>query len=257
MIPGAVNFDPNATESDGSCIFLTKIGNTCYAFQEFDPTSLEDFSFTLSYALEGDNWVFFHDYLPDFYFHTRQKLHNIVKRPGFDQNSYIHTHNTGPMGQYHDGTKKSFFIDLVFKSGEEMTLNSVSWVTEVVNRVNKLNEEFTTLSHISIWNAWQHTGRISLAQVFDSLEVKNVRRTQSQWHFNDFRDLVVTRGSQILMDIFNNFAVQPTAIDSNLPWYEKKLLEDKYFVVRLEFDNSQDKVVFLHDANADVTKSTR
>lgn len=246
----AVNYDPAATEDDGSCIYLAKIGGICYAFQDVNPNTVVDKSFTLSYALENENWVFFHDYIPDFYFHTREKLHTI-------KNSKIYTHNSGPVGKYYDNDPKSFYIDMVFKSEDEMTLNAISWVTEVMDRLTETNEEFSTLSHITIWNAYQCTGRIPLSQVFESLEVKNVRRTQSEWNFNDFRDIVATRGAKVVGDIFSNFAVNTAALDANLPWYEKKLMEDQYFIIRLEFDNTQDKVVLLHNVDADVTRSTR
>lgn len=249
----AVNYDPAATTDDGSCIYLHKVGGVCYAFQDVAPNTIIDRSFTLSYALEGDNWVFFHDYIPDFYFHTREKLHTI-------KGSKVYTHNSGPSGQYYEtgaGAKKPFFIDVVFRSQEEMILNSINWVTEVVDRTTKANEEFGTLSHITIWNAWQCTGRIPLAQVFEALEMKNIRRTQSQWNFNDFRDLVSVRGVSVVGEIFEDFAVNTEALNPDLPWYEKKLLEDQYFVVRFEFDNSQDKVVLLHSVDADVTKSGR
>lgn len=246
----AVNYNPAATTDDGSCIYLTKVAGVCYAFQDLAPANLQDKSFTLSYALEGDNWVFFHDYIPDFYFHTREKLHTV-------KNSKLYTHNAGPAGKYYGASPSSFFIDMVFRSEEEMTLNSINWVTEVMDRTTKKNEEFKTLTHITIWNAWQNTGRIPLSQVFETLEVKNLRKTKSEWNFNDFRDLIADRSQDVVLDLFNNFAVNTAAMDPNMPWYEKKLIEDQYFIVRLEFDNIEDKVVFLHDANADVTKSTR
>lgn len=245
----AVNFNPAATTDDGSCIYLSKIGGVCYAFQDVAIEAVLDRSFTLSYAIEQDNWVFFHDYIPDFYFHTREKLHTV-------KNSKIYTHNSGPMGKYFD-PPKPFFVDMVFRSEDEMTLNAISWVTEVFDNVLKTNEEFSTLTHITIWNAWQCTGRISLAQVFEALEVKNTRKTQSEWNFNDFRDIVAQRGSSVVGDLFQNFAVNTNALDPNQPWYDKKLLEDQYFIVRFEFDNSQDKTVLLHNVDADVTRSVR
>lgn len=251
--PAAVNYDETKSIDDGSCIYLTKVDGVCYAFQDYG--GVTDKSFTLSYALEGDNWVFFHDYIPDFYFHTREKLHPV-------KSSKIYTALAGPAGQYlpdADGVlrKKPFFIDVIFRSAEEMILNSTSWITEVIDRLAGTNEEFSTLTHITIWNAWQCSSRIPLASVFEALEVENVRKTQSKWSFNEFRDLVATRGATVVGDLFSNFAVNTAALDPGMPWYEKKLMEDNYFVIRFEFDNSADKVVLLHSVDADVTKSMR
>lgn len=248
--PSAINYNPLATEDDGSCIYLHKIDGVCHAFQ--DAPQIEDRSFTLSYALEGDNWVFFHDYIPDYYFSTREKLHSV-------KNNRLWTHNSGPAGQYYNSTTPSpFFVDMVFRGEDEMTLNSISWITEVFDRVTKANEEFKTLSHVTIWNSWQCTGRIPIAQIFDTLEMKNVRKTQSEWNLNEFRDLVAVRGAKVVGDLFQNFAVNTAALDADMSWYDQKLLEDRYFIVRLEFDNKDqnaDKVVLLHSAEVDANKS--
>lgn len=247
--PAAANYSPSASPDDGSCIYLEKVGDTCYYFQDAPLESVEDKSFTLSYSIDQDNWVFFHSYVPDFYFSTRQKLHTL-------HTNSIYTHNTGAVGKYY-GSPASFFIDVVFATGDEAILNSLSWVTEVINRSTQINEEFSTLTHISIWNSWQHTGRIPLTSVFATLDTTNTRKLQSKWNFDDFRDIVKTRGNAFLGDIFQNFAVDNTQLDANLPWYEKKLLEDNHFIVRLEFDNAADKDVILHSAEADIDKSAR
>lgn len=247
--PRAVNYDSEADESTPTCIYVDNVGGTCYGFQELDPEDITDKSLTLSFGVEGDNWIFFHDYIPDFYFSTRDKLHTLMS-------GKVYTHNSGEPGKYY-GETKPFFVDMVFKLGQEGVLNSLKWVTEVFDRVTENNEEFSTLSHITIWNSWQTTGRIPLSSVFATLETNNVAKSRSEWNFNDFRDLVATRGTKFIGDLFDNFAVDPNALNPNLPWYEQKLLEDEYFIVRLEFDNSANKDVILHDVDIDVTKSYR
>ena len=59
------------------------------------------------------------------------------------------------------------------------------------------------------------------------------------------------------MDIFKNYTIIPGTEDYNKPWYEKELLEDKYFTVRFEFDNLSQKQIILHDVSAQVIKSDR
>jgi hypothetical protein len=248
--PAAKNFNPSATEDDGSCVYLEKVGDVCYYFEDVPAEQIEDKSFTLSYSLDTNNWVFFHSYVPDFYFSTRQKLHTIKGRSIFQ-------HNSGAPGKYYSQEAQPFFIDVVFNFGDDAILNSLSWVTEVINRSTQINEEFSTITHISIWNQWQHTGRIAISSIFNTLEVSNARKTKSQWSFNEFRDIVRDSGTAFIGDIFSKFAVDSAKLDQNLPWYEKKLLQDDHFIIRLEFDNSENKDVILHDIKPDVTRSVR
>lgn len=246
--PAAANYDPEATGDDGSCIYVNKVGEVCYAFEDVDVEDITEKSFTLSWAVEGDNWVFFHDYIPDFYFSTREQLYTL-------KDSDIWKHNLGPHGKYYGSTPKSFFIDIVFNSSEEMTVNSVNWLTEAFTTAGVI-EENTTITHITMWNSYQCTGRIALS-AYLPLSLTGTRKTVSEFSFNEFRDILKVRGGAFLADIFNDYAVDTTKIDTNLPWYDKRLIEDKYVIVRLEFDNSTDKSLSLHASDIDANQSVR
>lgn len=247
--PAAVNYNPQATSDDGSCLYLDKIGGVCYAFQDLPTGLIEDQSWTLSWSVEMDNWVFFHDYVPDFYVLTRDKLFALG-------GGRIYGLNSGLPGVYIDGTTKSFFMDVIFNGNEEMTLNTLRWVTTVLNNDGS-ESPFETLTHVTIWNGLQCTGRITLAQVFQDLQYANMRKTRSEWSFDNFRDQVITQGTQFLQDIFGNFAVDPSKLSTTMPWFEQLLLEDMYFVVRFEFDNTSGKKIYIEETNADVSRSYR
>lgn len=210
-------------------------------------------SFTLSYSILSESWVFFHDYLPNMYFHTREQLWCV------NSNS-VFKFNAGPYGRYIDGTVKPFYIDVVFKQDKDMILNTVNWVSEVITGSvanTDVENEFNTLTHITIWNGLQHTGRIALAQVFKDLQYNNDRRTEGEWSFNDFRDLIITRGVQFLDTILNGYALLPDTTTTSKSWYDKGLMHDKYFVVRFEFDNTSGKQLILHETNITATITDR
>jgi len=207
----------------------------------------------MSHSIEGNSWVFFHDYIPDFYFHTREQLWSI-------NNQSFYKHNAGPFGKYYDKDVKPFFIDVVFKSDSDLILETIQWITEVIKESadNSQTElEWNTLTHISIWNSQQHTGRIALQDIFLNLRYQTHRKTQGQWSFNSFRDIIKERGLQFLKDIFNDYALDDTTVDLFKPWYDKAIMEDKYFVVRFEFDNSINKQLILHDVTVEALKSDR
>lgn len=247
--PKAVNYNPNATSNDGSCLYLESIGGVCYAFQDVAPSQILDMSFTLSWSLEAKNWVFFHDYTPDFYFSTREKLMNL-------KGGKVFRMNTGPNGLYHDPAPYSFLVDVVFTADKEITLNTVNWLSEVMN-ADGSESRFETLTHITIWNGQQCTGRIPLAEAFENLQYKETRRMQGRWSFNDFKDQVINPNQTFLQDVFHNFAVIGSNLDTQKPWFEQELMEDNWFIVRFEFDNSSGKKVYLHDTDSDANPSYR
>src|SRR6185295_6985878 len=81
-IPGctnsvAVNYNPAAEVDDGSCKYLDKVGGICYYWTEIAPNQVNNLGFTISYSMEDDNWIFYHDYIPDFYFRTKKTLHAL------------------------------------------------------------------------------------------------------------------------------------------------------------------------------------
>lgn len=264
--PNAVNYDSSATIEDYSCLYLIRdTSNNCQLFKDVLPDAVEDESFTLSFSMLGNSWVFFHDYFPDMYIHTHEYLYNL-------KSGSIYKHHEGPPGVYHTATPNSFFIDIIFvtevrrrlgmigsdyfRESGDMLLESVQWVTEVLN--NDTDQPNQTLTHISIWNSKQHTGRLSLAQVFQDLEYDNMRRTQGNWSFNNFRDILQAQGSAFLLDIFNNFALDPDAVPAiALPWYLKQTIQDQWFCVRFEFDNISGDTILLHDTIIQAIKTNR
>lgn len=247
--PNAVNFNGAATKDDGSCIFLYKINGICYAFQAEPP--LRDESFTLSWAINDGNWVFYHDYIPDFYFRVRKQLFSI-------KNKKIYRHNEGAPGKYYTSNPAGFFMDIVFAKAEDMILNTVEWISEVMNS-SGAEQEFKTFTHITIWNNQQCTGKIPLSHVENIVKYGSSSKTQGFWSFEDFKDLVKTRDGDFLKDLFNNFAVKTEKLShtSSRAWYNNALMEDRYFIIRLEYDNTDGNTVLLHGTSINENTSDR
>jgi hypothetical protein len=256
----AVNFAPNATSWDHSCIYLMKLSfpnsnsqtEYCLAFEDLALENTVDKSFTMSYSVKDGAWVFFHDYIPDFYFHTREALFAL-------KDNALYKTNAGPVGKYFTDTVNPFFIDVVFKADGELLLETVNWVSSVLedsSDASTVGSEWNTLTHISIWNSQQHSGKISLQDVFADLQYQTSRKTDGKWSFNDFRNIVTDRGTTFIKDLFNNYRLDP-AMASTKDWYEAELLQDKYFVIRFEFDNLQKKQLILHDTTVQAQKALR
>lgn len=238
--PNAANFNPSATEDDGSCIYLIKKGELCLKFEELE--NQNDKSFTLSYCLHNSAWVFFHDYHPDYFVHTRNDLYALSGRTLFKTNE-------GSPGNYGNGTK-SFFIDVAFPYGIEALLDSIQWLSEIQDKPYK------TITHISAWNSTQHSGRITITDILDNLEFKNIQKSKAEWTLPLLRNIIKESSTNFLESIFKDFALKSseTAI---LPWYEQAILEDNYVIVRLEFDNTSGDTIFIHESDLTLTPTTR
>lgn len=274
-IPWAENYNPSATEDDGSCIYLESIDGVCYEFTDVPRDQQLDQSFTLSYALERKAWSFYHDYWPDMYLHTRSKFMNL-------KTNQAYYHNEGLRGVYHNqGITQPFFIDLLFATNSalklpsqarytqvfepypKMVLDNINWVSEVRNTGNdpEMDDQPAlyneTITAITIWNNYQCTGRIPLDGSVLSLTEANNRNSEQKWNFNSFRDILTDQGTQFLKDIFHDYGVDQAMVDINKPWFNKRLMEGTYFIVRFEFDNNNDKQITLHDLDVDVSKSYR
>lgn len=247
--PEAINYNPLADQSDGSCTFLQSVGGVCYAFDEFaSEDNVGDQSFTLSYSIESNAWVFYHDYVPDFYLTTRQQLYTL-------KNNSLWKHNKGAHGNFYKGTNEPFFIDIVFNFDTDVLLNSVQWITKVLNVESKVLE-FSTFTHITVWNDRQCTGKIPITQ-FLPLKPDGVSKNLSEFSFNELLDIVKLDGEFFMKSIFENFRPDPDTLDSEMPWYDKKYLEGRHFIMRLEFDNTQDNTLSLHAVDATTDQTIR
>lgn len=252
MNPKAFNYNSQADTEDYSCKYIMKGNGLCHLFKDVLPQQMIERSFTLSYSVAGESWVFFHDYFPDFYIAAREDLYSL-------KDNLIYKHHDGQPGRYYqDPTLPpySFFIDVVFSAESFMLLETINWITEYLN-ANDTESRFTTLSHISVWNGTQHTGRISLSQIWDGLSYDNIRNTQGEWNLNKFRDVLADNVGDFLQDIFHNYALDPSKVNNSPVWYEQLLMEDKWFCIRFEFDNKQPGQLVLHDTMIDVLKSDR
>lgn len=248
--PNAVNFDPTANPDDYSCVYMLKNQGNCHWFEDYEIDEGVNNSFTMSYSIAGKGWVFFHDYFPDMYVHTREKLFTA-------KDSMLFRHNAGQRGVYHqsgEAPRKPFFIDVVFQSDANLILETVNWMTDYLQ--NSTDQPFSTLTHITIWNSHQHSTRIPISKL---QEFKNftARNTKGQWVFNDFRNLLIDKGVQFLQDIFNDYLVVDDQVNADMGWHRKELLMDKWFCVRFEFDNVQQAQLVLHDTTIQAIKSDR
>lgn len=226
---------------------------------------VNDKSFTLSYMPENDGWAMFHSYIPDFLFNTRINTYSFKTQ---NNSSKIFKHNKGEKGIYYNAIDVNpipypFFIDVVFKSpkdakGKSLTtiLQNINWISEVKDNDISIFDE--TIDHITIWNSYQSSGKIPLTKERSIANVElNNRNPNGTWSFNKFRDLIKNRAIRFTGTIFEDYRPITSNIDNNMSWFNKRRMEDKFFIVRFEYDNVDNKEIFLYEANAESRPSFR
>jgi hypothetical protein len=183
------------------------------------------------------------------YVHDRDKLYSI-KGNGF------YRHNEGTPGVFYAEQYDPFYIDMVFAGGDAI-LDTIGWASSVWNAQGQF-KEFSTFTHLMVWNSTQCTGYISLDDIIKAPDTSTVRKTMSTFTFSDLHDALINRTGEFLTDIFGHYDVSFTPED--VPWYDKALLKDNYFVIRLMHQPSGTRVgekVMLHDIKIDKTETQR
>ena len=221
-------------------------------------------NFTLSFLSDLNQgkggWVSFHDYDADYLFSSRKNTFSF-------KNGKLYKHNYPSLrGTFYDG-KFSSFIDVTMNSQSVVSsnngkrvfndssiyLNSVEWNTDFSDIDNVYNAE-KTISHLTVRNQYQHSSKIPLNYSELSITSEtNSRNAEFKWHCNTFRDLVANKRLPFIQDIFNNFDEVSSNIDINKPWFEQEQFNNKWFVIRLEYDNEDDYKMVLH--SIDINKS--
>ncbi len=122
-----------------------------------------------------------------------------------------------------------------------------------------------------------NTTQISGETTFQYL--KNIRKVDNEWSFNEFRDIAASSFSTSLVqgqtnvqdnDYLGTFTnletvsmflsegvVNQAYIDSNKPWYERKRFVDKFFGVRLIANNQSKTLINLYSASVAYRQSFR
>ncbi len=198
-------------------------------------------SLTFSYDLTWKEWRSFHDYTPQKLINTRKSLFAI-------SGNELHKHGIGPRGRFY-GVLYPSYVDIVVNDGvdQEKILAAIRWISNVVVNGNA-NKYDQTITGVTIWNENGCTGKIDLTTQPVSLyeiQDKNVKNDDNTWQFDQIMDIVKDHNQPFINNIFNDYRPISTNLDNTVAWYEQVKFRGKYFIVRLEYSNFEDKEVYL------------
>jgi len=205
---------------------------------------------TASFDLIKEEWKGFNDYIPEGMIHTRENLYSF-------KNHTFYRHNTGRYGQFY-GTIYPSFVDLIINEEPEVEkiLSAIEWITRVEKNGAVMEKE--TITHVTIWNDHFCTGKISINQLTDLIdyENKNTKSADRTWRFNEILSTVRDINSPFVGGLSTDYRPISNNFDNTLAWFEKEEIRGKYFIVRLEYSNSEDKLVSLRSLIPNIKRSS-
>ncbi len=214
--------------------------SACAKFSLFGLESPRDGGdFTISYSLDTDQWVSFHDYKPNYLFNTFNDVYSL-------SGDKIWEHNEGDRGVYY-GVAHPSILDIPFAEDFNQTFYQINWESEILDdrgipRFDK------TIDHITVRNTYQTTGRIEVEHL------KNMRNVETTWNFNDLRDIGI-RDRLVHSGVFKDYKVNEVA--TNPTNGNKGRFNSKFVIVRVEIDNKNNYTLYLQDVNVTYRLSDR
>lgn len=265
--------------------FFNKKTNRTLNFN--DPIYFIKSGWTLSYSTGFKVWASRHSYLPPLYAYNSTTMYSF--NPDIPSRMYSHDDMENP-GLIYD-TLKNFELDFIM-TGERMRTQqgisdtkivdkiaqSVKFYTEVFLKnprsIQQVKQQFNPgFTSFYVYNTVQISGENKFVYL------KNIRKVDNEWSFNDFRDISLSAPNSSLVqgqtDVQDNDylgtntyltntpmflsegIINQNYINSNKPWYEKKKFVDKFFGVRLIANNQSKTLINLYSASVAYRQSFR
>lgn len=165
-------------------------------------------AFTISFSIEDNVWISYHDYIPQLYFNTNNNFYSISDK--------IYRHNN-PLrkAKFYNNTIHPSYITRVFNDAPNIKkiLYNLNWITQVYDNSGVLlrNE---TLNRLQATSSFQDTGEIILVSYQDFNNRGNIRKLRNEWNFNKLKDI-------------------------NSEPLKRRPLMDQYFIVKFQYDNKE------------------
>lgn len=194
--------------------------------------------YTISYSIESQKWVSFHSYHPRLYFTNANRMHSVVSN-----RLYMHNVKDFPLTFY--GTRLVSFVDLVYSLPAVGIFSAFKWKTLAITKDgDELPEK--TFDRVMVYSEKQSSGEVETEN--------NVRSLDSNWRFNNFRDLIdpQKRGEKFI-DQKGLFKI--SNLDQNMDWKIQKRFIGTWVILRLISDNSGDYVLYLQSSDVGFRKA--
>ncbi len=190
-------------------------------------------AFTLSYSIENNFWVSFHDFYPSVIFNNNLQL---IAVSGVNNRLYPFVDTGGNRADYLGLGPKPSSIDIVYNDNpkDNKIFFNTNWISQgyLGKAITKTNK---TLTSIRCKTDNQDTGEVDLVQFTEFGVAHNTRAERNTWHFNKIKD-------------------------NNVDVFKRKPLVGNYMVVTYKTDNIlisevEQNYLYLYDLSAKFRKA--
>lgn len=220
-------------------------------------TYFTDDSWTLSFSLDTQAWVSYHDYTPYLMVNTRNVLYSM----NYDE---IYKHNIpGVYAKFYftgsSQTTYASYVDAVFNPDPERSkmFATINWISKTTGS-NGAHLYNNTITDLLLYNSYQCSGNLDLVRKTSTnqndIRNFNMFNTEGTWGVNKFRDIVVNPDNPFIDSDLN---IISSNLNVNKAWYTKKRFVDKFIISRFSFDNVSQNSLYLYDVSANMRLSAR
>jgi len=189
-------------------------------------------NWTLSYYPQLKAWGSFHSFNPDYYFYGIDTFFAI-------NGDELYKHNVEDLPCTYYGSQFNFEYEIVEnrQAPATKTFANIQFITEVEDTDGDsiFNETF---DQFRIFTDLQDSGTKDIIYFTDP--GGNARNVEGTWKINDFRNMLVGG-----------------VVDENKPWQNQDRIRHKWAALRLIFNNTDNKSLYLYDINMGVKISRR
>jgi len=189
---------------------------------------------TISYYPALKAWASFHSYDPDYYLYDLDTFYTLKTDTIYEHNIY-----TSPCHFYGSANPDDFYIEFVENRSPQITKRfvNIEYIAEVEDSSNnKIWNE--TFDKFRIQNDRQDSGLKDI--IYFTGANGNARNVEGTWKINNFRNMLVNG-----------------VVDPSKPWQDQDRFVGKWVKVKLIFNNSNQKSIYLYDSSASARRSIR
>ena len=214
-------------------------------------------NYTISFSIDRQRWVAFHDYAPNILFYNRNGLYSVFN----NVLGLVYEHNIADRyGFYYndeeDGDPIPAYVDAAVVADYRIAKHfvAISWITVVENSAGKILFD-PTVTQFMIYTDDMCSGLITLTKKTGLIPGgTKIANNEYTWCFHNFRDKTIARDTVTIND---DGTINTANLNSAKTFFKSSKFVGKFAIVRLQTDNIAQYSVTIEDVNAILRKSIK
>ena len=214
-------------------------------------------SYTISFSIDRQRWIAFHDYAPAILFYNRIGIFSVLN----NVQGMVYQHNIPNVYGYYyqdqeDDDPIPAYVDAALIADYRITKHyiAITWITVVENAAGKILYD-KTVTHFMIYTDDMCSGLITLVKKH-GLPASEGKLSVNEytWTFNGYRDKTIDKNT---LTINADGTIVSANLNNSKTFFKSSKIVAKFAVVRLHIDNLDQNSVTIEDVNAILRKSIK